>query len=201
MKEAKRGQQAEQPGHIPFIGWWDIVKRIFKQMSEDNLSIVAAGVAFYALLAIFPAIAAMVSVYAYFSSPADISDHLSKIVTLLPPSTSELILSQVSSLAKTSSASLSLSAIGTLILTIWSSSKGSQALITACNISYREYEKRSFFKAQLVRFLFSVGAIVVAIFALLIIGILPIDAKIQSTVAIDEPIVIQRHLAGVRCGA
>ncbi|EGI75001.1 YihY/virulence factor BrkB family protein [Pseudoalteromonas distincta] len=174
MKEAKRGQQAEQPGHIPFIGWWDIVKRIFKQMSEDNLSIVAAGVAFYALLAIFPAIAAMVSVYAYFSSPADISDHLSKIVTLLPPSTSELILSQVSSLAKTSSASLSLSAIGTLILTIWSSSKGSQALITACNISYREYEKRSFFQAQLVRFLFSVGAIVVAIFALLIIGILPI---------------------------
>ncbi|WP_350585841.1 YihY/virulence factor BrkB family protein [Pseudoalteromonas sp. RB2-MNA-CIBAN-0110] len=174
MKEAKRGQQAEQPAHIPFIGWWDIVKRIFKQMSEDNLSIVAAGVAFYVLLAIFPAIAAMVSVYAYFSSPTDISEHLSKIVTLLPPSTSELILSQVSSLAKTSSASLSLSAIGTLILTIWSSSKGSQALITACNISYREYEKRSFFQAQLVRFLFSVGAIVVAIFALLIIGILPI---------------------------
>jgi len=174
MKEAKRGQQAKQPGHIPLIGWWDIAKRIFIKMSEDNLSIVAAGVAFYALLAIFPAIAAIVSVYAYFSSPTDISDHLSKIVTLLPPSTSEIILSQVSNLAKTSNASLSLSAISTLIITIWSSSKGSQALITACNISYHEYEKRSFFKAQLVRVLFSVGAIVVAIFALLIIGILPI---------------------------
>jgi len=174
MKEAKRGQQAKQPGHIPLIGWWDIAKRIFIKMSEDNLSIVAAGVAFYALLAIFPAIAAIVSVYAYFSSPTDIAEHLSKIVTLLPPSTSEIILSQVSNLAKTSNASLSLSAISTLIITIWSSSKGSQALITACNISYHEYEKRSFFKAQLVRVLFSVGAIVVAIFALLIIGILPI---------------------------
>ncbi|GEK53838.1 YihY/virulence factor BrkB family protein [Pseudoalteromonas espejiana] len=174
MSKPKRGQHAEQPVHIPIVGWWDITKRIFKQMSQDNLSLVAAGVAFYALLAIFPAIAAMVSVYAYFSSPTDISEHLSKIVTLLPQSTSDLILSQVSSLAQTSNASLSLSAIGTLILTIWSSSKGSQALITACNISYHEYEKRSFFHAQLVRFLFSVGAILVAIFALLIIGILPI---------------------------
>lgn len=174
MSKAKRGQHAEQPVHIPVVGWWDIAKRIFKQMSQDNLSLVAAGVAFYALLAIFPAIAAMVSVYAYFSSPTDISEHLSKIVTLLPQSTSDLILSQVSSLAQTSNASLSLSAIGTLILTIWSSSKGSQALITACNISYHEYEKRSFFHAQVVRFLFSVGAILVAIFALLIIGILPI---------------------------
>ena len=174
MKETKRGQQAAQPVHIPVVGWWDIVKRIFKQMNEDNLSLVAAGVAFYALLAIFPAIAAVVSIYAYFSSPTDISEHLSLFVTLLPDSSRELILSQVSSLAQSSNASLSISALGTLVLTIWSSSKGSQALITACNISYREYEKRSFFKALLVRFLFSIGAIVVAIFSLIIIGILPI---------------------------
>ncbi|KAA1152238.1 YihY/virulence factor BrkB family protein [Pseudoalteromonas fuliginea] len=174
MKETKRGQQAAQPVHIPVVGWWDIVKRIFKQMNEDNLSLVAAGVAFYALLAIFPAIAAVVSIYAYFSSPTDISEHLSLFVTLLPDSSRELILSQVSSLAQSSNASLSISALGTLVLTIWSSSKGSQALITACNISYREYEKRSFFKALLVRFLFSMGAIIVAIFSLIIIGILPI---------------------------
>lgn len=174
MKETKRGQQAAQPMHIPVVGWWDIVKRIFKQMNEDNLSLVAAGVAFYALLAIFPAIAAVVSIYAYFSSPTDISEHLSLFVTLLPDSSRELILSQVSSLAQSSNASLSISALGTLVLTIWSSSKGSQALITACNISYREYEKRSFFKALLVRFLFSMGAIIVAIFSLIIIGILPI---------------------------
>ena len=174
MSEAKRGQQAKQPAHIPILGWWDIAKRIFKKTSQDNLSLVAAGVAFYALLAIFPAIAAVVSVYAYFASPTDISEHLSQFVTLLPQSTRELILSQVSNLAKSSHTSLSLSAFGTLVLTIWSSSKGSQALITACNISYHEYEKRSFFKALLMRFIFSVGAIVVAIFALVIIGILPI---------------------------
>lgn len=174
MSDVKRGQDAQQPVNIPLLGWWDITKRIFTQMSRDNLSLVAAGVAFYALLAIFPALAALVSIYAYFASPTDIGAHLSQVIELLPESTGELILSQIASIAQSSSTSLSLSAIGTLILTIWSSSKGSQALITACNISYQEYEKRSFFKAQLVRFLFSIGAILVAIFALLIIGILPV---------------------------
>ena len=174
MSQAKRGQEANQPGGIPIRGWWDISKRIFNQMGRDNLSLVSAGVAFYALLAIFPAIAATVSIYAYFASPMEISEHLSKFVTVLPESSRELILSQVSDFSQSSQASLSLSAIGTLFITIWSSSKGSQALITACNISYHEYEKRSFLRALLVRFLFAVGAISVAIFALFIIGILPI---------------------------
>lgn len=174
MSKTKKGLYAEQPGHIPVKGWWDIAKRIFNQMDRDNLSLIAAGVAFYALLAIFPAIAALVSIYTYFASPTDISEHLGQFVTLLPESSRELILSQVSDFTQSSQASLSLSAIGTLLLTIWSSSKGSQALITACNISYKEYEKRSLLNALLVRFLFSVGAISVAIFALLIIGILPI---------------------------
>ncbi|MBQ4833845.1 YihY/virulence factor BrkB family protein [Pseudoalteromonas sp. MMG010] len=174
MTKPNHGQTAQQPSQIPLLGWWDIAKRTYQQIAQDNLSLVAAGVAFYALLAIFPAIAALVSVYAYFSSPSDISEHLAHIVTMLPQSTGELLLSQISNLAKRSDASLSFSAIGTLILTIWSSSKGSQALITACNISYHEYEKRAFFKALMVRFLFSVGAIVVATFSLLIIGILPI---------------------------
>ncbi|MBW4964816.1 YihY/virulence factor BrkB family protein [Pseudoalteromonas sp. CR1] len=174
MKKPKRGQHAEQPAHIPIKGWWDIAKRIFARMSKDNLSLVSAGVAFYALLAIFPAIAALVSIYAYFASPVEISEHLRQFTSLIPSSSRELILSQISDLTQSSQTRLTLGALGTLLLTIWSSSKGSQALITACNISYHEYEKRSFFRAQLVRFMFSVGAILVAIFALLIIGILPI---------------------------
>jgi membrane protein len=174
MSNQTRGEDAHQPSQIPAVGWWDIAKRIFNQLSRDNLSLVAAGVAFYALLAIFPALAALVSIYAYFASPTDIAEHLNQFIALLPESSGELIMTQIASISQKSNTSLSLSAIVTLILTVWSSSKGSQALITACNISYQEYEKRAFFKAQLVRFLFSIGAIVVAIFALLIIGILPV---------------------------
>ncbi|MDN3379676.1 MULTISPECIES: YihY/virulence factor BrkB family protein [unclassified Pseudoalteromonas] len=174
MPQSQYGYQANKPNEIPLRGWWSICKRVYTSLAQDNLSFVAAGVAFYALLAIFPAIAALVSVYAYFASPADISALLSKFITLLPPSTSEIVLEQVTAVSQRSQASLSLSALSTLLLAIWSSSKGSQALITACNITYHENHTRQFFIALLFRFIFSVGAITVAVVALLIIGILPI---------------------------
>lgn len=174
MPQSQYGYQANKPNEIPLRGWWSICKRVYTSLAQDNLSFVAAGVAFYALLAIFPAIAALVSVYAYFASPADISALLSKFITLLPPSTSEIVLDQVTAVSQKSQASLSFSALSTVLLAVWSSSKGSQALITACNITYHEDNKRQFFIALLFRFVFSVGAITVAVAALLIIGILPI---------------------------
>lgn len=174
MAKHKYGYGASSPGEIPVRGWWSIIKRVFKSSSKDNLTFVAAGVAFYALLAIFPAIAALVSVYAYFSSPAEITAHLSQFITLIPPSTRDIILQQVTAVSEKSQATLSFSAISTLILALWSSSKGSQALITACNITYHEQNKRQFLIALLIRFVFSVGAIMVAVIALLIIGILPV---------------------------
>lgn len=174
MAKNKYGYRADSPSKIPLRGWWSIVKRVYANSSRDNLSFVAAGVAFYALLAIFPAIAALVSVYAYFSSPAEITAHLSQFITLIPPSTREIILQQVTDVSQKSQATLSFSAISTLILAVWSSSKGSQALITACNITYHEKNKRQFLIALFIRFVFSVGAIMVAVIALLIIGILPV---------------------------
>ncbi len=174
MEQNNRGFQARSPREIPIRGWWDISKRVYHNLSQDNLSFVAAGVAFYALLAIFPALAATVSIYAYFASPADIHEQLNKVISILPVSSREILLSQVSDITQQSQKVLSISAIGTLLLAIWSSSKGCQALITACNITYHQTNKRQFFMALLVRLLFSLGAIVVALMALLIIGILPI---------------------------
>ena len=174
MSQGNRGFQARSPLEIPLRGWWDISKRVYHNLSQDNLSFVAAGVAFYALLAIFPALAAIVSIYAYFASPTDIHEQLSKVIAILPASSRDIILLQVSEVTQQSQKVLSMSAIGTLLLTVWSSSKGCQALITACNITYHQHNKRQFFVALLVRFLFSLGAIIVALVALLIIGILPI---------------------------
>lgn len=147
---------------------------MYTSLSQDNLSFVAAGVAFYALLAIFPALAALVSIYAYFASPADIAQLLEQFITLLPQSSRDIVLEQITEVSQKSQTALSLSAIGTLLLAIWSSSKGCQALIIACNITYHQHNKRQFFQALLVRFVFSLGAIIVAVTALLIIGILPI---------------------------
>ena len=189
MVKNKYGYRASSPSEIPLRGWWHIVKRVAARSSNDNLSLVAAGVAFYALLAIFPAIAALVSVYAYFSSPTEITAHLSQFITLMPSSTRDIILQQVTAVSQKSQATLSLSAISTLILAVWSSSKGSQALITACNITYHESNKRPFLITLLMRFLFSVGAIMVAVIALLIIGILPVVLNLVGlTQSVDRVI-------------
>lgn len=174
MSHSNRGFEAEHPTEIPPLGWWDIAKRSQQSLSNENLSLIAAGVAFYALLAIFPAMAAIVSIYAYFASATQVEQHVAALIELLPSSGREIITAQLTQLTAKSSATLSLSAIGTLLLTVWSSSKGCQALITACNISYLQRDKRQFFIALLVRFVFSVGAICVAIVAMSIIGILPI---------------------------
>ncbi|QUI71992.1 YihY/virulence factor BrkB family protein [Pseudoalteromonas sp. M8] len=189
MAAHKHGFNADRPSDIPALGWWDVSKRLYHSLSQDNLSLVAAGVAFYALLAIFPALAAVVSIYAYFSSPAEMVDQLLPLIELLPPSSQEIMLQQLKALTQKSQASLSLGAIFTLFLTIWSSSKGCQALITACNITYHEHNKRRFLQALVVRFLFSVGAIFVAIVALSIIGILPIVLNLVGfTTALDSVI-------------
>lgn len=187
MAAHKHGFNADRPSDIPALGWWDVSKRLYHSLSQDNLSLVAAGVAFYALLAIFPALAAVVSIYAYFSSPAEMVDQLLPLIDLLPASSQEIMLQQLKALTQKSQASLSLGAIFTLFLTIWSSSKGCQALITACNITYHEHNKRQFLQALVVRFLFSVGAIFVAIVALSIIGILPIVLNLVGfTTALDS---------------
>ncbi|CAM3740406.1 MULTISPECIES: YihY/virulence factor BrkB family protein [Pseudoalteromonas] len=187
MAAHKHGFNADRPSDIPALGWWDVSKRLYHSLSQDNLSLVAAGVAFYALLAIFPALAAVVSIYAYFSSPTEMVDQLLPLIELLPPSSQEIMLQQLKALTQKSQTSLSLGAIFTLFLTIWSSSKGCQALITACNITYHEHNKRQFLQALVVRFLFSVGAIFVAIVALSIIGILPIVLNLVGfTTALDS---------------
>ncbi|MCG9758566.1 YihY family inner membrane protein [Pseudoalteromonas sp. S4498] len=189
MAAHKHGFNADRPSDIPALGWWDVSKRLYHSLSQDNLSLVAAGVAFYALLAIFPALAAVVSIYAYFSSPTEMVDQLLPLIELLPASSQEIMLQQLKALTQKSQASLSLGAIFTLFLTIWSSSKGCQALITACNITYHEHNKRQFLQALVVRFLFSVGAIFVAIVALSIIGILPIVLNLVGfTTALDSVI-------------
>ncbi|MGB8630179.1 MAG: hypothetical protein WCD69_12430, partial [Xanthobacteraceae bacterium] len=86
-QEFGRGRHAQTPWQIPWRGWKDILWRTYQQTGEDRLLAVAAGVVFYGLLAIFPAVTALVSLYGLFASPAAISDHLSLAAGILPQGT------------------------------------------------------------------------------------------------------------------
>lgn len=169
----KRGQQAQSPTELPFIAWWDILRRTIKHMSEDNLSLIAAGVAFYFLLAIFPMLTALISVYGLLVSPQDLQGHLSHLIGVIPEQSRDILQTQVERMISKSETTLGFGAILSTSFAVWSASKGTQAMLTASNITYGERPTASFFKKILMRFTLTVCAILVMTLALFSIAVLP----------------------------
>ncbi|MCF3946613.1 YhjD/YihY/BrkB family envelope integrity protein [Acidiphilium iwatense] len=86
-----RGHEADAPWQIPVRGWMDILGRAWKETGKKNLSLVAGGVTYYVLLALFPALAALISVYGLVGNPAEVTKIVQSLSGVLPPSTSTLI--------------------------------------------------------------------------------------------------------------
>ena len=111
-----RGRTAARPSDIPAKGWWDIGWRVFKGIQEDRVLLVAAGVTFYGLLALFPAVAALVSLYGVFTDPASISEQLRLLSGFLPDGALEVIGDQVKRISAQGRGTLSFTFVGTLLL-------------------------------------------------------------------------------------
>lgn len=171
---AHRGRHAADPQHIPTSGWRDVLFRVKDQISKDNVSIVAAGVAFYCVLALFPALAATVSIYGLVTSQQEVQQQIGSISDLLPTEAQSLIQEQLLSISTSTGSALGFGAIGGLLLAIWSSSKGMSALITSLNIAYNEEEKRSFFKVTALALFLTIMGIIFVIVTLFLITMLPI---------------------------
>src|SRR3984957_13432164 len=148
-QESGRGRHAQEPWQIPWRGWKDILWRTYEQIGEDRLLAVAAGVVFYGLLAVFPAVAALVSLYGLFASPAAISDQLALLSGILPDSAVEILREQIGRLMANTS-KLSLGFIFGVVIALWSANSGMKAIIDALNVVYEEKEKRGFIKLNLV---------------------------------------------------
>jgi membrane protein len=173
LDEQRRGRSASYPREISAAGWKDILVRVWAGLNNDNVAMVAAGVAFYFLLAIFPAMGATVSIYGLISDPADVQQQLAQLTTLLPKEAQTILSQQLNAVASQSSQALSISLVGSILLALWSTTRGVKALITALNIVYNEHEKRSFLKLNAVALLLTVGAIIFLILALSLVVALP----------------------------
>ena len=172
--EAHRGRAAQRPSEIPARGWKDILVRVKNDIKEDNLSIVAAGVAFYAFFAIFPAIAAFVSTYGLLVSPSELENHVRGLETLLPAQTAEMIHAQLQRIVSTQSSQLGWGLLTSLLLALWSAAKGMKAMFEAMNITYDENEKRGFIKLNLMAVLLTFAAVILVVLFLGLIAVLPV---------------------------
>ena len=171
---AGRGRHATTPVHIPLQGWKDILWRTYEQVGEDRLLAVAAGVVFYGLLALFPAITALVSSYALFVDPQSINDHLGFLSTFLPAGTFSIVQDQVNRVLSKGDMKLGGAFALSLVLALWSANGGMKAIIDALNVVYEEKEKRGFFKLNAVSLSFTLAGVV----AILTAGALVILAPV-----------------------
>ncbi|PPQ15660.1 ribonuclease BN [Bradyrhizobium sp. AC87j1] len=154
------GRRAKSPFEIPWKGWKDIFWRTYQRIDEDRLLATAGGVVFFGLLAIFPAVTALVSSYGLFADPKTISANLQTLATMLPEGSFQIVEDQVARVVSHGSTTLGATFLFGLVLAIWSANAGVKAIFDALNVAYEEREKRSFIKLNMVSLAFTVGGIV-----------------------------------------
>jgi membrane protein len=172
------GRTAASPEEIPEKGWRDILSRVRQNLGRDHTSVVAAGIGLHGLLAVFPALAVIVSVYGMFASPQDVANDLQFFLGVLPADAAKLLTAQLQSLAATRNHTLGFGAVAATLLALWNSRKGVGAVMTATNIAYKEQDQRSFLYKLLLSVAFSLAAML--IFAVMLLVGVAVPALLQA---------------------
>jgi membrane protein len=172
--EGGRGRSAIAPSEIPARGWKDILRRIYEGISEDRILANAAAVTFYSLLALFPAIAALVSIYGLFADPNAIAGNLDSISGVLPSGAINIIRDELTRLTAHGSGKLSISFVVGVAVSIWTANGGIKALFDALNVVHEEKEKRSFFRLNVISLAFTIAMILFLLVALACVIAVPI---------------------------
>ena len=159
---------------IPARGWKDILWRTYEEISADRLFMIAAGVVFYAMLAVVPAITALVSLYGLVAKASTINEHLSFIGSVMPGTAYELISDQITRIAGNNDGKLTVAFAIALGLALWSANAGMKAVFDALNIVYDEDEKRSFIKLNAISLTFTLGAVIALLTAIGAVVALPL---------------------------
>lgn len=157
--DTTRGRTALAPWHIPLRGWRDVVLRVHKESSRDNLSLIAAGMAFYAMLSVAPALAAIVSIYGLVVSPEELGLQMEVLSSYLPTEAEELIQAQLAELVSTRDNSLGWGIVASVGISLWSASRAMKSLFGGLNAVYDELETRGWFWLALQSVSFTLAGI------------------------------------------
>ena len=187
--ERGRGRQAGTPLQIPWRGWKDIFVRTYQEIQNDRLLALAAGVVFYSLVALFPAIAAGVSSYALFANAATIGKHLSIAADIVPAGTLDMLGEEITRIAAKSEGKLTFGFVLGLGIALWSANAGMKAIVDALNIIYDEDEKRGLIWLNVVSLFFTICAIAGAGLAIALVVVFPLLLAAFGLTSFDHPII------------
>lgn len=157
----------------PARGWWSVVRRVKDDIAADNLSMIAAGAAFFGLLAVFPALAAGVALYGLFTEPATVTAHTAQLAGLAPEGARSILDQQLQRVTAAADGSLGIGAVVAFLVALWSSAKGVKTLMTALDVVYDEREDRGFFELNGTALLLTLAMLVVVPLSLAVVAVLP----------------------------
>jgi membrane protein len=187
--QQERGRQAERPGDIPSRGWVDILKRVKDRIGRSRLSIISAGVAFYALMAIPPGLIALVGLYGLMFDPQQVGEQINSLSGVLPAQAAEVLVNQLGEITSADRTSLGVGAIAAVLLALWSASAGMRTLMQALNVAYEEDEKRGTVRFYATALALTLGAVLAAIIALALVVALPAALQLIGLGTIAENVV------------
>ncbi|MDN7133158.1 YihY/virulence factor BrkB family protein [Halomonas sp. MC140] len=185
MSNLARGRRAEVPSEIPARGWHDIAWRVVRAARRDRITMLAAGVAFYALLALFPTIAAVISLWGLLFDPYEAGQQLYEISRFMPPDAAKLIDQQAQKVVESAESSNVMGTLVGLLIAIFIASKSVAVLVIGLNVVYGETEKRSLFHRSTVLVSLTFGLIIMTLVSLGFIAIVPM---LVDVLAIDPPL-------------
>jgi membrane protein len=183
---AGRGRLASTPSQIPVRGWEDILLRVYGNIGEHRVIAIAAGVTFYVILALFPAIAALVALYGLFADPKAIGQHLDALSSFMPGGAIDVIGEQMGRVAAQGNGTLGFTFLLGLAISLWSANAGMKALFDALNIVYAEREKRGFILLNAVSLAFTLGALAIILLAIAAMIVLPVALNYLGLAAATE---------------
>lgn len=155
------------------IRWRRIIIGTFQESTTDQVSLAAAGCAFYATLALFPAISVLISVYGLVFNVSAVEQQLQVLRDVLPPPAFEMIDGRVHELVSQPNNTLSIGLAVSLALAFWSAATGTKSVISALNVAYEATERRSLLRFQLVGLVMTLCAVVAATVAIAVLVLLP----------------------------
>ncbi len=184
-----RGRDAGSPAEIPLRGWRDVLLRVKHEARHDDISLVAAGMAFYAMLSVAPTLAFIISVYGLLVTPEGVQNQIAALASYLPPDAGAMIESQLHDVASARSETLGWSIVFAALLSLWSASKAMRSLFGGLNAVYDELETRSYLRLTAQSLLFTLAGICVLILMLSVVALLPLVLKVIALPVSSETLV------------
>lgn len=178
VTDSEVGSRANSPTQIPVRGWRQVLSRAWHSSQEDNVSMLAAGVAFFGFLALFPALIALVTLVGLIADPAQITQQVQSFTAGLPPASRQLISDQLNAITQSSGGALTIGLVVSLLAALWSASSGTSNLMAAVNIAYEEKETRGFVKLRGIALLLTLGTVVFLMLTLALIAVVPVVLQV-----------------------